>query len=127
MAARHIGGKTHRQSERLDEHPDELDWNQDHIEKRVKAVWNDVLPMLDEAVSQGACDDDREECDRRQTSRDIEITRRCCTAVEQLVEKGFVARVQNKPIDNSERVEYRNQADGIRSQNKEEESQDKRS
>ena len=59
MSASHVRGKSHGERERTDEHPDDLDRDEDHVDERAETVWHQVLPVLDEPVGLGTRDDDR--------------------------------------------------------------------
>ena len=87
VAARHVRRKSHRQCERPDEHADQLHRNQQEVERRRHTVRNEVDPVLDEPVRESAGRDDRQERDRRQPGRHIEIAGRRRAAVNQMLQE----------------------------------------
>ena len=59
VAARHVRRKSHRQRERADEHPHDLDRDQQDVDRPGQPVRHHVLPVLDEPVRLRAGGDDR--------------------------------------------------------------------
>ena len=126
VAARHVRRQPHRQREGPDEHPHDLDRNQEDVDRPGQAVRDEVLPVLDETVRLRAGGDDRDERDRRERGGHVEVGGRGRAAVQHLLHERVLGAVDHVVIDQAENLEDREEADRVRAQDEHEERQDER-
>ena len=126
MPAGHIGRKSHRQCEGPDEHPHDLDRNQEKVERPGEPFRREVHPVLDEAMRLGAGEDDRSKGDRRQPGGDVVVRGRGRSAVQHLGDERIGAAVQDEAIHEPKQVKDRDQPDDVGGKDEQEERQDQR-
>ena len=102
-----LAAKPSASSERPDEHADNLERDQQRIQRQRYAMRHEVLPVLHEAVRPGPGDDDGEKRDRGQGRGHVVIAGRGDAAVQDLREERILRRMQDRVVDQRQHVEDR--------------------